>query len=88
MRAWPVARSIFDVREANERTTSWIMSARACQCRGDTRPARGSKLTQLRFSDSLARTVYEYHPSSAGQFAWGSQALLEGNVGGKRRRET
>ena len=28
MRAWPVARSIFDapyVREANERTTSWIM---------------------------------------------------------------
>ena len=29
MRAWPVARSIFDaplVREANERTTSWISS--------------------------------------------------------------
>ena len=29
MRAWPVARSIFDaplVREANERTTSWITS--------------------------------------------------------------
>ena len=28
MRAWPVARSIFDapyVREANERTTSWII---------------------------------------------------------------
>ena len=24
MRAWPVARSIFDVREANEGTTSWI----------------------------------------------------------------
>ena len=24
MRAWPVARSIFDEREANERTTSWI----------------------------------------------------------------
>ena len=24
MRAWPVARSIFDVRDANERTTSWI----------------------------------------------------------------
>ena len=31
MRAWPVARSIFDapyVREANERTTSWIMTCR------------------------------------------------------------
>ena len=30
MRAWPVARSIFDapyVREANERTTGWIMVA-------------------------------------------------------------
>ena len=30
MRAWPVARSIFDapyVREANERTTSWITRA-------------------------------------------------------------
>ena len=24
IRAWPVARSIFDVTEANERTTSWI----------------------------------------------------------------
>ena len=32
MRAWPVARSIFDapyVREANERTTSWISPIRA-----------------------------------------------------------
>ena len=32
MRAWPVARSIFDapyVREANERTTSWISGAAA-----------------------------------------------------------
>ena len=31
MRAWPVARSIFDapfyVREANERTTGWITGA-------------------------------------------------------------
>ena len=32
MRAWPVARSIFDapyVREANERTTGWINVRRA-----------------------------------------------------------
>ena len=32
MRAWPVARSIFDaplVREANKRTTNWIMSKKA-----------------------------------------------------------
>ena len=36
MRAWPVARSIFDaplgVREVNERTTGWIMGRQLC-CR-------------------------------------------------------
>ena len=37
-------------------------------CRGDTRPARGSKLTllsRLRFSLSFARTVDGYHPSKS-----------------------
>ena len=34
------------------------------QCRGDTRPARGSKLTLL------ARTVDGYHPSSKAQASW------------------
>ena len=35
MRAWPVARSIFDaplVREANEGTTSWIRARRVRSC--------------------------------------------------------
>ena len=39
---------------------------RARHCRGDTRPARGSKLTL--FSKRFARTVDGYHPSSQATF--------------------
>ena len=70
MRAWPVARSIFDVREANERTTSWIMHKHLqtyCQTLpGLPRAARPSerfaegKLTMRAWP--VARSIFDARP--------------------------
>ena len=58
-------------RNSSAKTNIYKSPRRTLSCRGDTRPARGSKLTLL----SFARTVDGYHPSNTlGISPWRTRA--------------